>query len=399
MSRRLAALALLVSGAGLLLAPVTGAYGDWDAFTAVAEADGLQVSVHVPGGPLNDDVLDAGSPRAQAQLDSLGTSIAFAAAPWPGELLANGSGLASGIVGRPLPTYPLIARSSHPTQAKDNQVVGPVQLTAQSSADSSSSRGTDASSAADTTAEVGRAAGGELTAHATTVVSGLVVGPLVLGRVDARASATRRADGTLLRTSSASVSAARIAGQAVELTARGIAVAGTTVPLSPQDPLLRPLADAGLVIRWVAGQESADGVVSPGVEITLTEPVSLAGSGSSFVRWTIGRSAAHVAVSGRPQPQTEPQPQPTAVAGPVPDGPAAPSLGGPARVLAAPLGTTDAGVPPVALPAGSGSGPAVALRAAEVWPTFYLPLVVAGLLALGSAGALRSWGVRRVWGP
>lgn len=385
--------------AGTMALPPSAAHGGWDAYTAVAEADGLQVSVHVPGGPLNDDVLDAGSPRAQAQLDSLGTSVAFAAAPWPGELLANSTGLLSGIIGRPLPSYPLIARSSHPTKDQDHQSAGPVTLTARSAAAAASSRGTDSSSATDSTADVSRSEAGDLSAKASSVLQGLVVGPLELGRVEARAAATRRTDGSLQRTSAATVAAVRVAGQAVELTERGLVLAGTTVPLSPADPALRELADAGVVVRWVAEQELPDGVVSPGVEITLTAPVSLAGGGSSFVRWTVGRSSARVAVSGRPQTQSELPPEPAPVA-PNPAPPPSGEQGGVTPVDGpVPAGAAAPAPGPVAAPAALGVDVRAGRRSIEVWPTFYLPLVAAGLLALGSAAALRRWGVRRVWAP
>ncbi len=392
-----AAAALSAALVALGTAPVS-ALDRWASFSAVADADGLHIAARVPGGPVNDNVMDGGAPRAQALLDSLGSSTAFSAAPWPGALVANATGLASGPTGLPLPTYPLIASSSHPTMAADDKMFGPVVLAARSGLSTSSSRGQLASAGTgtvDTVATVAHRPDGVLTAQADTVVSGLTVGPLVLGRVESHSAVARRPDGSLTRTASTSVSGARVGTQAVELTPDGISVLGTGVPLGPGHPALKPLTDQGIVISWVRAVESKDGVVSPAIEITVTRPVSLTGQGSSTVRYTVGRTAARVGVSGAmPKATTSTRPPATSGGFELADTSRDTTAAGPVTPV------VDAPAPAVqALPVAQ-SRPALGAvrRVAEVWPTsFYLPLVAAAVLMLGGAAALRTWGVRGVW--
>jgi len=386
--------------AAVVATPAASAHAGWTSFSVVAEADGLSVGAFVPGGPVNDRVMDGGAPRAQALLDSLGTSTAYAAAPWPGELIANATGLASGPTGLPLPTYPLIASSTHPTTDRDEEVYGPVALSAASDALSSSSRGQVSSSGVgslDSTASALQRPDGTLVAQARSVVAGLVVGPVVLGRVESVATVTRAADGRLARQSVTTVDGARIGTQAVELTKGGISVLGIGVPVGPGHPALAPLAAQGVVITWVAAVETPDGVVSPGIEITVNRAVSLTGQGSSTLRYTVGRASARVAVGGsfRRAPAIAPAPAPS---------PAGAFFGLPApagAVVVAPVPQPAAQPAPQPVAAPRPTAPRAGLvavsRRAEVWPTFYLPLVLAGLLLVVGAASVRQWGVRGVW--
>ena len=394
-------IALLALGVG----PVS-AQQSWASFSTVAEADGLRVTAVVPGGPVTDRVLDGGAPRAQARLDSLGTSTAFAAAPWPGELVANATGLLSGPTGLPLPTYPFLATSSHPTAAQDSRSVGPFLLSAGSEERSSTARARMGQQAAvlagelDASAAVTRTDDQTLTAQAQSSARQLVVGPLVLGRVEAHATVSRSLGGKLVRTSSLDVTGARVGDQAVELTPAGIVLAGTTVPVAPDHPALTPLVEQGITVRWAGAVDTPDGVRSPAVEITVTRPVSLTGQGASTTTYTLGHAVAVVSASAAgtgasTSPAPEPESKPPSAAPPATelDAGLTPLPPLPVRATAPmpPPPLAAAQVPPEIRTVTAGR------RAVELWPSFYVPLVVAGALGVGAVLSLRTWGVKRVW--
>src|SRR5207302_516425 len=127
-------------------------------------------------------------------VDAVGVNRAFAAVPYPGATLTNLLDVLRGATGAPIPSYPLIAASDYPT-VPDAAVTQPgMGLEAHSQSGSAEAR-LVTGSGDDTTAllrTIGRAharaaADGTILAEATSVTTGLHVGPLQIGRITSSA--------------------------------------------------------------------------------------------------------------------------------------------------------------------------------------------------------------------
>lgn len=382
----------------------------WVAFDVVAAADGARVALFVPGGPLNDRVFDGGAPKAQARVDGLGSSTAYAAGAYPDELVLNIPGLASGITGTPLPQYPLIVASSNPTTPESTLDAGVVSLAARSGPGRSNSvarLGAEGSVASDLSVVASSTIddAGTLEAQAASVTRGVVVGPLSILRITSKATAVQRPGAELTRAASAVVTGIEIEDQAVELGPEGLRVAGTNVPLPADDPAREALAEAGVALRWLAGAETPTGISSPAVEVEVTVPVSLTGTGSSIVTYTFGRATVGIAASPVDRLIVPPLPGGIAGVGGF-SGPGSTSLTPRSGGLATGVVETEGPGPigDAASPVPGAVEPPAAPRPVagigfETWSTsFYLVLVGAAVIIVSGALATRTWGVRNLWG-
>ncbi|HEV7863122.1 MAG TPA: hypothetical protein VGR20_10495, partial [Acidimicrobiia bacterium] len=182
-------------------------------FVAIAGADAGRITWSAPGVGAVDTILDGGAPSAQALVNSLGTSAAYAAAPYPGETAMSTPGTVATLLNLPSPpAYPLIAATSYPatTEAKVEQ---PGFLLA-SRSDPASSTATADTGRSDATTAVAHnrsavkvtATSEALTAESESVTRGLLIGgALRIGNVRSAAQATRSAGGGLRRQSSLTI--------------------------------------------------------------------------------------------------------------------------------------------------------------------------------------------------
>src|SRR5258707_540085 len=100
---------------GLGPVPITAAHADdGPSFDALANAYGVAPTITNPSLPLGLTIEGSG-PVAQAHLNSIGNSDAFASTPYPGDTVAGLPGTAGAIFSVPIPAYPLIVT----TQAGD----------------------------------------------------------------------------------------------------------------------------------------------------------------------------------------------------------------------------------------------------------------------------------------
>jgi hypothetical protein len=199
--------ASLIGAAALVFvaAPVPRASADspLSSFTGVASAYGADVVVTNPSIPLLPAVQGAG-PVAQASLDSLDNSQAFASFPYPGEGLAGSGAFLSGIFGVPVPSYPLYVSTTTAPSTEDGGASG-ITLQADSQHNQAQSFATVGSGvpAAVSRAQVvdSSGAGAGLAARAKSTFTGLGVGGVftVFGGVS---SATAEYDGTEIKVSS-----------------------------------------------------------------------------------------------------------------------------------------------------------------------------------------------------
>src|SRR6266487_2436162 len=96
---------LALAGSAVALLPTPAPAQTLSTFDARAAATGVDVTVSNPSIPL-------GLVVQRTALDSLGTSEALAAGPYPGDLATSLPGTVKTTSGVPLPDYPLVAHTS-----------------------------------------------------------------------------------------------------------------------------------------------------------------------------------------------------------------------------------------------------------------------------------------------
>lgn len=398
--------------AGLLGAALAGAAPSGPAgaaplvsFKAVANADGMRQSVVRPDAPLDEHVVDASVPSAQAVVDGLGNSEAYGSFLYPGGSAISGPGLLSGVIGQSLPGYPLYASSTDPSTPKGNASRGPVTITADSSPTSSTGRssfdapgGAVGRLVATATSTVEQAAG-KLSAIADTEATAVdVQGVLRMSSVHSSAKALL-ADGKVTATSSLEMGELSVAGVRVVLTDKGLQLPGQSVPLPDSSPVTKPLHDAGVAVSLVAPEKLPGGVRSGGVRVEVVQATPDGGSATTV--YVFGQALATVTATSDPAAGLAPDvlvvPPPVFVPGPV----TAPIGGGTGPVTAPDVPVPVTEPAPTTAPAPV-TAPAV--RAASTLPfarldtlSFYLVLVLAGGVALAAQKALRRFGVSATW--
>jgi hypothetical protein len=209
----LLACGLLVAGSG------TASADSGSAYSAYGQADGFFLTIKNSAIPLLS-AIQGGGPTAQATLDSLDQSNAFASFPYPGQEEAGLPGLIGSVLGLPVPAYPAYVNTSYGQPAVSKDLTG-VSLRASS---------THASSTA--TAIAG---GNGLTKAQSEVLSSLdsddavqttavatidtfdLGGALSISNLRSVATASRDAKGLLTSTSRLSIGRISVPGLAVTL--------------------------------------------------------------------------------------------------------------------------------------------------------------------------------------
>jgi hypothetical protein len=396
---------LTIGGLLLASAPAPGAAAaPLVKFRAVAGADGVRQTLTRPDAPLSSQVADSGVPSAQAAIDGLGNSEAYGSLVYPGASALAVPGLASGIIGQSLPSYPLLASSSDPSRPKDDASKGPAEIRAASTASRSAGNTSFVSPSGGrfvADAEVtGDQAAGTLSAVGKSEASAVdIAGVLRLSSV--RGSATAKLAGGKVTTSSTlEVGETSVAGIRVVLTADGLELAGQKAPLPDTSPILKPLKDAGLTVELVAPEKLNGGVRSAGVRVSDTQATP---DGSTVTQsYTFGQALAVVSAtsdddvatpSSLPPDPVAPAPAGGPLAAGQPPGAPQTSVGGtdvaPTQPNQAPAVAGPVNTVPVAL----GSAPFTRMSTLS----FYLVLVLAGAVAVASHKMLRRFGVSATW--
>ncbi len=382
-----------------LLPTRSGAAGT---YTATANARLVGVDFTAVPAIAFDQLVDAGVSAAQAQIDSLGTTRAFASSPYPSESVVLLPGLIAGITGGQtsalIPPYPLIAATNETTPA-DHRELGPLVLDAQSTAGNSRGSVTDGvtRAVARTTADDSR-----VVARAETTISSLqLTSVLSLDGIHTVAEATRTAGGDIDLSSSFEVAAITVLGQRIALTPSTLSLLGTDVPVgldlsSVLGQLLTALAAQGTTIELLPAVETADGITAAGLRITTNTaapPEIASGLKELRARETLG--LASVSVSNRAA-GIGGGPTDGGVTAPTSPPSLAPVLGGEVPVFDAPV---PVGSPPSvgATPAPVAPAPVAATRSLPVdlsLSGFYPVLVLAAAVGVGLVNLIRHLGVR-----
>jgi hypothetical protein len=422
----LAALGLL--GALVIVAPSDAQVAP-AGFGASSSAFGARVAITISKAPLVPNIVDAGGPLAQTTLDSLGTSISLASFPYPGDVVLNlpgllaglgpqAPGLVSGIPGLiganipglpssvldllsqvqlpgelieplvasapPLPPYPFAAQADSFTPHQEVDL-GVGKLTAEASTERVSASATSAPGASGTLlvpleahSTIEQHDDGSVVVESTGSISGLRVGPIVIGSVTSTARITRSADGTVDKESSFRASAIQVGALTVDLTPDGMVIGGNPVPAPIASTVNGALAAAGLQLKVLPKVETASAVVASGLE--LIRPQDFGPLGTGTIKLILGQSSATLdnAVAG---------PAPSAPGVDVPVDLGVGSTGSGGAILPSP-----AGVSTPRSPASSG-GAQVVQRAAAAEPFdatgLYLLLILAGAVIVGIGPVLR----------
>ena len=420
----LALLALLVVGAGRPSAEPASGFG------ASSSAFGARVTVTMSKAPLVPNIVDGGGPLAQTTLDSLGTSIALASFPYPGDVVLNLPGLAAGlgpqlpglvsglpgVIGAaipglpadvldalaqvqlppelieplvaqspPLPPYPFAAQADAFTP-HDEVDLGVGKLVADASSTKVVANAASAPGASGTllvpleaTSRIEQADDGGVVVVATGTISGLRVGPIVFGSVTSTARIERAADGSVERTSSFRATGIEVGALTLDLTPDGFVIGGNPVPAPIAATVNGALASAGLELRLLPKVETDSAVVAGGLELVRTQDFGPLGDGS--VKLILGQSSARLDnATALPTPAASDAPAPPAVG-------ASDALGS--------VGSAPAGVlPSPRTPAGNPGGtPIETTRAVAAEPFdatgLYLLLIAAAAVIVLIGPALR----------
>ena len=385
----------VVVGLALTFLPTTSRAAG--TYTATANARLVGVDFTAVPAIAFDQLVDAGVSAAQAQIDSLGTTRAFASSPYPSDTVVLLPGLVAGITGGQtsalIPPYPLIAATNETTPV-DHRELGTLVLDAQSTAGNSRGTVTDGATraVARTTADDAR-----VIAHAETTISSLQLTPVLsLDGVRTTADATRAADGDIDLSSSFEVAAISVLGQRIALTPSTLSLLGSDVPLgldlsSVLGQLLIALADQGTTLEFIPAVQTDDGITAAGLRINtiFAAPPEIA-SGLKEVRAGVTLGLASVSVSNRTI---------GGLGGPVGDLATAtdgglsldPTLGGEVPAFGAPLAS--GGVAPT--PAGPGRVSTTRPLDVDISLSgFYPVLVLAAAVGVGLINLIRHLGVR-----
>lgn len=299
--------------------------------TADARLAELTFGVRPPIG--FNPLADPGNAVAQAQIDSLGTSTAFASSAYPGASIVTLDGtlavLTNGMVGsEEMPPYPLIAKSEYPLQPEDTVEAGSFRMRAESTAATSRGSATDglgrgaAVARYDTSTE-------EVVARADTRFGLITLGELLaIQGARSLAEVRQSPSAELERTSVFDVSALTVMGVDMTVGSHGLALEEEVVALPGEDeegvqPVLDVLAEHGVELTFFPAEEFEGGVQTAGLEITVVQapPPSLA-SGVDSVVTTITLGGNMASVDNRAAPSSPSLPKDVATVVPEQSSPA-----------------------------------------------------------------------------
>lgn len=272
-------------------------------YSALASADGV-LADDAPADLLPVRDADAGLPDAQAHIGSLTGSEAWAGAPYT-EALAGNLGLTPVSANQ----VPVFVRSQYPTDTKETKDTPTASLSATTDAESANAsvvggaptNGAATTGRVTTSAATTCAAGGLLDAiaHNEADVFG-VAGVLRIGSVTSIAEARIGPTGKAQLTSSMTVEGATVLGQPVEITDKGIVAGSSTVPLPDNSSLMHALGSAGIAVDYIAGirDEQQGYAFAPGLQITVTRPLTGVAAGNNIATFWLGGAFAQVSRSG-----------------------------------------------------------------------------------------------------
>ncbi|MGH9037393.1 MAG: hypothetical protein ACRD0O_16675 [Acidimicrobiia bacterium] len=315
--RRLGA-ALTVAGlAGVAFSPGAGAEIDaGPSYTVLARADALAVEYLNTAAPVfaENAIVYATPATAQSLVDSVGQSTAYAAAPYPGEIMVglpdNGKGVVSGLGGphEVIPTYPFFVQSEHPIKPHAVQDQSGNRLVADSDQYSSSSDARSGLITGDLFAALQAQASssavvdsttGKITATADSRLDALkITDALQIGKSTAHAQMVQEPGQPPVKESSFTIGSIVVGGVEMSYSDQGFKMGDqTTAPPGDPAPLFEALKGAGITVEILPATGSESSIESAGMKITQVQEF---GGFTQRVSIILGR--VRTAISGSATP-------------------------------------------------------------------------------------------------
>ncbi|GAA0623896.1 hypothetical protein GCM10009547_28750 [Sporichthya brevicatena] len=351
------AFAVTLGMAAMIVTPPTfyaaraGAQDAKPSFEGFASAYGMDANFSNASIPLGLTPQFAG-PTAEARLNNLGNSDAFAAYPYPGDTAAGLPGTAGAVFGVPIPAYPAIVATQAGDYPKDQEIPG-VGLHAESGASNAYGRASAGSDGAGLLSEarVEALADQSVRALARSKAGFNVLNFLDLSGVVSNAEVTADSTtGELVRIAHTSIGRISVPGLAIaipestpgtvpipipipgvaqlppiEFPTLPIPSGGTTLiapdlgfrdgtftvvmpggdgkPTTyavPADSVLKAFEQQGILITYQAAQELTTGVVAPAITFkyaAAAPPPNQYFNGPTDINFTLGRATASVTLN------------------------------------------------------------------------------------------------------
>lgn len=312
-------LILLIGGLGVpagaqdASSPVTS-----DTFSLAARAAPFAVELIDSGAPVipGGQVLYVTPTVTRAELDSVGSSTGFAAAPYPGDALPSIMGASNAVspTGPVFPEYPFSVSTTYPGNAEQAQERGPNRIASTSSENGSEAdahiglaRGNPAvASVASTSIAKHDPGTGALTAQANGVIDGFSLGPtLTIGRVLGHAEITAQPGQKPTKQTAFSLGTVTVMGTTVGLTDKGFVPVADTPPGADFNSLTRQLSQAGITVSILPANETETTIDSAGLAIGFSAR-DVPGHGLVKVTVTLGRVSAQLESGAPGESSTEP---------------------------------------------------------------------------------------------
>jgi hypothetical protein len=275
-----------------------------DTFDALATAEAFRYQLGSPGFLVVERYIDFGAPVAEASIDSLGRSSAFASDPYPGDTFIAGPGTFSGVTGLPNPgNYPFYVATSYPAKPESTYDEPAYQLKAKSEEVQSTSIAQHGGASGDSAVFFAEAtstvdytpATGAVKAQSKALARQLDIGGVLkIGSMDTSATVSQVPGQEAVRESTFRVDFVSIAGQAVGISAKGLTLAGSNAPLPDGSPMAQALKNANISVQYLQAANQPGEVTSPGLVITQRFKVP---QGPEMISTLVlGRAVARVAI-------------------------------------------------------------------------------------------------------
>lgn len=311
--RRIGAVLTVLGLSGALFTHTAGAEGD-SSFTVVARADALAIEYVNTAAPVfGENPVVYGTPAStQSLVDSVGQSIAFASAPYPGEIMAgtpdNGNGIIAGYGGPPVfPSYPFYVQSSYPARPSADQDQTGQQLHARSDQYASAGHARSGLIPGDVIAATQAQASsraavdpgtGTMTATADSRLDAFkVTDKLQIGKSASHAGIVAEPGKPIVKESSFTVASLVVNGVEVGLTDQGFRLGDQSPPGADLAAVFAPLRQAGVNVEYLPATGTESSIESAGLKVTQVREI---GGQTQRVSLILGRVSTRLEGTAAP---------------------------------------------------------------------------------------------------
>jgi hypothetical protein len=126
----------------------------------------------------------------------------------------------------------------------------------------------------------------------------LAVGAFQMNGSFSRAVVTVAPGGKVTKTSSFEASGIHIGNLVIGVTDKGLVAGPEGAPLDPARQVSDAITQSGITVKFLPAVETADSVLSSGLEISLEKPIPNVGSAKGVVSYIVGRTFAQADAAG-----------------------------------------------------------------------------------------------------